>query len=214
MKLLGILCGAWCLLAALALSLVPARAIAASPATGAALRSSVRETLIAARKQPQPDTASVQKLTKLYRTLQVDTSLTHSERESLRLAVRARLKAWAVRLEHTVRQEQTPAQQAAGRPVSKRLPAPRKPGAGTVPAQVLAQQGLPGAAQQQAATQPPADHSQELLEVIQDTIAPDTWDARGGLGVIRFWPPGNALIVRQTGEVHEQLGGLLRDLRQ
>jgi hypothetical protein len=201
MKLLSVTLVAWSLLATAAFSSPPgpaptgssAAAAASTPIAGTALRAAVRAALIAARKQPQPDATAVRKLTELYRTLELDTSLAHSQRETLRLAVRARLKAWAVRLEHTALQ---------------------KPNATAVPPQVLAQQAPPGAGQQPTATQPPADHSRELLEVIQDTIAPDTWDVRGGPGVIRFWPPGSALIVRQTGDVHEQLGRLLGDLRQ
>jgi hypothetical protein len=214
MKTLGISLGAWSLLAtaafasppgpastgpsAAAAASTPVAASASTPIAGTALRAAVREALIAARKQPQPDTAAVRKLTKLYRTLELDTSLAQNQREALRLAVRARLKAWAVRLEHTAAQ----------------LPAAQQPNAAAVPPQVLAQQAPQGAGQPPATTQPPADHSRELLEVIQDTIAPDTWDVRGGPGVIRFWPPGSALIVRQTGDVHEQLGRLLGDLRQ
>jgi hypothetical protein len=197
-----------------AVAATPIAESGSSPVTGAALKSAVREALTAARKQPQPDAAAVRKLTELYRTLQVDLSLTHTQRESLRLAVRARLKAWAGRLEHTARLEAADQPVSRDQPVSKRLPAPRNPRENVVPPQVLAQQAPPIAGPQPATTQSPTDHSQELLDAIQDTIAPDTWDVRGGLGVIRFWPPGQALIVRQTGEVHEQLGRLIGDLRQ
>jgi hypothetical protein len=51
------------------------------------------------------------------------------------------------------------------------------------------------------------------LELIQDTIAPTTWDVHGGHGVVRYWAPGHALIIRQTGDVHEQLGRLLMEMR-
>jgi hypothetical protein len=80
---------------------------------------------------------------------------------------------------------------------------------------VLAQQALPGLPGGGPNGQPqaPVDHGQELLELIQDTIAPDSWDVRGGPGVIRYWGGGHAMVIRQTGEVHEALGQLLVDLR-
>jgi len=33
-----------------------------------------------------------------------------------------------------------------------------------------------------------ADQHEALIELIQNTIAPDTWDVNGGPGVIRYWP--------------------------
>jgi hypothetical protein len=79
----------------------------------------------------------------------------------------------------------------------------------------LAQQALPGQGGAQPNGFPPAptDHSQELLELIQDTISPDSWDVRGGPGVIRYWRNGQAMVIRQSGEVHGTLGQLLVDLR-
>ncbi|HEX4130130.1 MAG TPA: hypothetical protein VHZ24_08810 [Pirellulales bacterium] len=69
-------------------------------------------------------------------------------------------------------------------------------------------QALGQGQQQQAATLGP-----ELVELIEDTIAPESWEKRGGPGVIRFWGPSNALVVRQTTEAHEALAQLLRDLQ-
>lgn len=54
---------------------------------------------------------------------------------------------------------------------------------------------------------------QQLISLIEATIAPDTWEANGGLGVIQYWQPGYALVVRNSQAVHEELGGLLRELR-
>ncbi|HEX4148529.1 MAG TPA: hypothetical protein VHY20_06060 [Pirellulales bacterium] len=191
----------------------------APPPSGPALRTAVRDALTATRNLSQPDAAGVERLTRLYRTLQVDTSVARNQRESLRLAVRSRLKAWEARL-----QSATAGQDFAGRaPVADRAiqavlgPKPAQQAApvlGRQAAPILAQQAAPLGPQQPAAVQQPVDHSRELLEVIQDTISPDSWDVRGGRGVIRYWPPGQALIVRQTGDVHESLGQLLGDLRQ
>jgi len=54
----------------------------------------------------------------------------------------------------------------------------------------------------------------ELIELIQNTIAPDTWTVNGGNGSIRYYSPLHVLVVRQTGEVHHQLGGTLEALRR
>lgn len=58
-----------------------------------------------------------------------------------------------------------------------------------------------------------AAQARELIELIENTIAPDTWDSRGGRGTIRYFSLLRVLVVRQTGEVHHQLGGALDVLR-
>jgi len=62
----------------------------------------------------------------------------------------------------------------------------------------------------------PADERQasELISLIQDTIAPDSWDVRGGKGTIRYYPNFFVLVVRNTAEVHRQIGGTLRQLKK
>jgi hypothetical protein len=61
--------------------------------------------------------------------------------------------------------------------------------------------------------QQPADYGQDLVELIEHTIAPGTWDVNGGNGTIMYYSPMRAIVVRQTDEVHEDLGGVLRGLR-
>lgn len=58
------------------------------------------------------------------------------------------------------------------------------------------------------------DEGQSLVDLIQATIAPETWDVNGGPGVIRYWPAWHALVVRQTDEVHEQIGGIVHGVRK
>ncbi|MFN0056313.1 MAG: hypothetical protein ACKV0T_29560 [Planctomycetales bacterium] len=50
----------------------------------------------------------------------------------------------------------------------------------------------------------------ELIDLIQSTIAPESWDVNGGRGTIRYYRPLHVLVVRQTAEVHAQIGGTLR----
>lgn len=54
--------------------------------------------------------------------------------------------------------------------------------------------------------------AQQLINVIVTTIAPDSWQQNGGNGTITFYPINPALVVRQTGEVHEQVSALLQAL--
>jgi hypothetical protein len=58
------------------------------------------------------------------------------------------------------------------------------------------------------------DHSQELIDLIQRTIKPDSWDVHGGPGSMFYYRPLMALVVRATSEVHGNVGGLLRAMRQ
>lgn len=44
-----------------------------------------------------------------------------------------------------------------------------------------------------------------LIELLTNTIAPESWTDRGGPGVI--WPYGTLLFVRHSLAIHEQLGG-------
>jgi hypothetical protein len=61
---------------------------------------------------------------------------------------------------------------------------------------------------------PNADLGKELVALIQHVIAPDTWDVAGGNGVIIYYEPLQVLVVRQTDEVHGQVGGVFDQLRR
>ena len=54
----------------------------------------------------------------------------------------------------------------------------------------------------------------ELIALIQDTIAPDSWDVSGGKGTIRYYPNFHVLVVRNTAEVHRRIGGTLKQLKK
>jgi len=58
------------------------------------------------------------------------------------------------------------------------------------------------------------DYGEDLVELIQATIAPQTWDVNGGPGTIYYWRPGRSIVVRQMGEVHDNIGGLLEQLHR
>jgi hypothetical protein len=70
--------------------------------------------------------------------------------------------------------------------------------------------GVPGAGGAAA----PDDTGADLADLIQTTIAPASWERNGGLGSIYYWFPGRALAIRQTEDVHHQVGAVLGQLRQ
>ena len=60
----------------------------------------------------------------------------------------------------------------------------------------------------------PGDAGQDLVDLIQTVIRPASWDVNGGNGSIYYWYPGKCLVIRQTGEVHGEIGDVLDQLRR
>ncbi|REK12953.1 MAG: hypothetical protein DWQ37_10015 [Planctomycetota bacterium] len=58
-----------------------------------------------------------------------------------------------------------------------------------------------------------AANAEQLIELIQTTIAPASWQVNGGQGTIMYFAPKQVLVIRQTGGVHNQLGQALGGLR-
>ena len=57
------------------------------------------------------------------------------------------------------------------------------------------------------------DFGPDLVALIERTIAPDFWDVHGGPGTIVYYAPLRVLVVRATGDVHADVGGVLGGLR-
>jgi hypothetical protein len=49
-----------------------------------------------------------------------------------------------------------------------------------------------------------------LIELIQSTVAPQSWEAHGGAGTIAYDPVRQALIIKQSAEFHPVLSSALR----
>jgi hypothetical protein len=87
--------------------------------------------------------------------------------------------------------------------------------------QVLAQQLAPGAAPGQGVQVPVVqpvvaqaiDYGPQLVELIQATISPGTWDVNGGPGSIFYYAPLRVLVVSAPDGVQEQIGGVLGQMR-
>jgi hypothetical protein len=54
----------------------------------------------------------------------------------------------------------------------------------------------------------------KLMQLILDTVAPDSWVDRGGQGTVQYYPLGLALVVTQTAANHEEIRDLLTALRR
>lgn len=53
-----------------------------------------------------------------------------------------------------------------------------------------------------------------LIELIQNTIEPSTWVAKGGQGTIDYFPLSGALIINHTPKVQQQVADFLANLRK
>ena len=201
-------------LAALALADAPSRQDARPPHE---LRADVRQALERTAPSANPDPHQLApELIALLAELRGDTRMHAGDRRRYEGLLKGRLQTLADKLEAQQAQAEV-----ALRPQQVALP---KQGAGNP--EVLAQQGaLPGqgrpggfAVGGQAGRNPrgfpPRDNSQELIDLIKLTIAPTTWDDAGGQGTIRYYRPLQVLVIRQTGEIHGQLGGLFNGLRK
>ena len=57
------------------------------------------------------------------------------------------------------------------------------------------------------------NNAQALVELIQTTISPDSWDVNGGESTVFYYAPRHALVIRAPAEVHSRTRRLLIDLR-
>ena len=58
------------------------------------------------------------------------------------------------------------------------------------------------------------DHFTELMELISSTVAPESWEVQKGPGSMMPYRATLSLVIRQTPAVHDQIAGLLSQLRR
>lgn len=160
--------------------------------------------------------AAARSLLVIYCELQADTRLARSTRENLRTTVRARLDQLSAQISKRIAKDK-----ASGKNIAAKTdPAKADPNVKTVAAtgspRPLAQVGVPAggglggaAGGQQNAT---ADNGQALVDLIQNTISPKSWDVNGGNCTIYYWQQQHAIVVRATGDVHDQISDVLQQL--
>ena len=55
---------------------------------------------------------------------------------------------------------------------------------------------------------------QSLIDLIQNTVAPQSWNTVGGQGAIQPFPTNLSVVISQTQEVHDEIADLLQQLRR
>ncbi|MBI5864088.1 MAG: hypothetical protein HZB38_06225 [Planctomycetes bacterium] len=76
--------------------------------------------------------------------------------------------------------------------------------------------GVPNGATSAPTSQPAEEDEQPigsrpLVNAIQQSVGPDSWECNGGLGTLTYYQ--DSLIVRNCARVHREVGRLLNDLR-
>jgi len=194
----------------------PAEQTAPAPRTGFALRDAVRASL---RRWARPSDEDAEQAAvaflRLYDELAKDDELANSTREYLKTKLRVRLLDLSEQISKRIARQKRLAknqpQRPDGLPTSVDLPE----GKGEPLAQGVGVASFTsGFAQSGFGRAGVDDYGPQLVELIQRTIAPSTWDINGGPGSIYYWRPGRAIVVRQMDAVHEDIGGLLRQLEE
>ncbi|MGA2034014.1 MAG: hypothetical protein ABSG68_17340 [Thermoguttaceae bacterium] len=167
-----------------------------------------------ARPNDREAAAAAREFIVLYKELQGDIRLTKSQREELRLKVRSRLVLLSQQISKRIARETHVAQDA---------PKSVKIGAQDM---ILGQMGQPAGGGMQGfgggggaqgfggGNNANDDNGQQLVDLIQTTIAPQTWDVNGGPGSIFYWQQQHAIVVRASEDVHEEISGLIDQLNR
>lgn len=189
--------------------------------TGRELWHAARESLRQwARPEDHELEAAAKDLLAVFRELEADTEMAISMREPLIRQVRGRLDELArrLRVQAAVRRRLEREQRAEGvDAVANRQPMAQFGGFG---GGMGMQQGM-GMGMQQGmgmgmgmGGQGQDDHGEQLVDLIQTTVRPNTWDRVGGPGSIYYWRSQRAIVVRQMGDVHDEIGDVLQQLNR
>jgi hypothetical protein len=169
-----------------------------------------------AKATDQEAETAARELLDIYTAIQQDTRMARSQRETLRLTVRARLDQLCTQIGKQIAKDKS-----VGKSVSpiksdsvKSVAADKS----TQTSAALAQMGVPaggGAGRGAAAGQNAnADAGQQLVDLIQNTISPKSWDVNGGAGTIYYWQQQHAIVVRATGDIHGEISDALEQLNR
>ena len=156
-----------------------------SAPTRAEIRDLYRDLLkkTARREHPNPYEFT-ESLVALHRAIGGCERMSHAERTRLHTSVEGRLKQLLVLLKRDIRRLPKETGAKAVRDVKTSLNGPAE-----------------------------IRNAMQLINLIQATIEPDSWDVNGGKGSIQFYSPLNVLVIRNTSEVHGSVGGGLQKLR-
>jgi hypothetical protein len=188
--------------------------VVSAPRTGVELRDAVRAALRRWARPSDEDAApAAHEFLALYRELRADDGLARSQREYFLNKVRMRLARLSDQIAVQVARER---RLAKARESGTASPADDKAGSmageGAGPGKAAA--ASPGDPAFGGGAFRSADYGQQLVDLIQTVIRPETWDVNGGPGSIYYWYPGRALVIRQTDEVHGEIADVLDQLRR
>ncbi|MDO4856398.1 MAG: hypothetical protein Q4A17_00450 [Thermoguttaceae bacterium] len=196
------------LILGLALVLPP---VCAQAAEGKELQKEAQTALKHWKKVPETQAENAaRELLGLYREVETDETLPESTRKLLLRNLRVKLDALSIQIaeaELARKSAEKSGEKKEEKPASvKKLPEKAE----------MAQQAAPGfgAPGFGAGNQVNEEAGEQLVEVIQNTIHPESWEQNGGNGTIQFWSPNGHLIIRQTDENHQKIQNLLDQLRR
>jgi hypothetical protein len=172
---------------------------AASSKSPRQLRAAIHEALCETAKPGPGRAAAIRRLVDLHADLLDDTQMLDEDRSTLERVVRARLK----KLSGELKQAAAKRSATDGSPVASRPPVKLRAPANASPASQIQ---APGGGD--------VDEGEALVELIESTIFPPSWERNGGLGTIRYFAPAQAIVVRQTDVAHDNLHELVEALRK
>lgn len=189
---------------------------------GKALRVAARDALKrSAARQGPASAAEVHELANLFGVVVRDQEMSKPDRDATRLSLRNRLLRIGKDLQAQVKRANRAAKRATSRSSvasknsSRSASLDQAHSAQTQNSRANSQDVAgPGSIQGGAGGGAVADSAQDLIELIQTTIDPDSWDINGGPGTIRFYRPLNVLVIRASDEVHRSVGGVVNGVRQ
>ncbi len=169
-------------------------------------REEVRDSLSASSQARNADPELVADgLLNLFEKLDQTREVPHIERRKMQLQVRARLLELADRLERRM-QHVSPPPKASPQKVRPQKVAAQQLG-NTATTTGGSSAGGSGAAIRGL-------RGLELVELIRDTVAPESWDVRGGKGTAMYFDPVLGLVVRQSHAVQDDVGAAVQQLRK
>jgi hypothetical protein len=175
------------------------------------LRKAVHAALRASAPARRPDAAAmVPQLVELFNEVRANERMVPDDQSRYQGLLRARLQTLSKELKKQLPLER-PAHVAI--PADKGPPVLAQQAAGAANRQNGNAFNVPNAANAGAGRDITSANAQSLIDLIETTIAPTTWQRAGGQGTIRYYRPLRVLVIRQTGEIHDQLGGLLQGVR-
>ena len=173
----------------------------------------------AQRKKPDPYKL-VPELIEVYREVPQQTKIAFQERKRMSHALESRLVNMHGLLKKELKKFATQSSRKRSLPSASHVRSQPLSGSGVAIASTSSTRSSTSLQQKRAETSAigggsaTAQGAQTLIDLIQNTISPNSWEINGGQGTISFYPNTPALIIRQNGEVHQQIQDTLRQLRK